>query len=105
MSSALQTQVLPKTRAGGGSLRERFLGMFQSSSPERAPAAPAPPLSEAQRLEALLAQAAAGDQQPAKRAVMSLTSRSAVVWDIKVLEEILTGVPATMETVDLQTTV
>jgi hypothetical protein len=77
--------------------------MFQASSQPVPPVAP--PLSEADKLEAVLARALAGDQQPAKMAVMSLTNRSAVPWDIKVLEQILTGVPAAMAIADLQTIV
>jgi hypothetical protein len=101
MSTALQTEVLPKVRPGAGSLRERLLGMFQGSS-QVPPAAPAPPLTEAAKLEALVTRAIAGDQQPAKIAVVSLTNRKATPWEIRVLEEILKGAPASMETADLQ---
>jgi hypothetical protein len=76
--------------------------MFQANSPENAPAAPPRPLSEAEKLAALLARAIAGDQQPGKLAVMSLTNKTAGPWDLKVLEEILTGAPASMEVADLQ---
>jgi hypothetical protein len=79
--------------------------MFQASPPQSTPAAPAAPLTEADKLEAVLARTAAGDLQPAKLAVLSLSNCSAVAWDIKVLEGILTGVPGTMETADLQTIV
>jgi hypothetical protein len=76
--------------------------MFQANSPESAAAAPPRPLSEAEKLAALLARAVAGDQQPGKMAVMSLANRTAGPWDLKVLEEILTGAPASMEAADLQ---
>ena len=102
MSIATPTQVLPKVSSSSGWLRERFFGMFQANPPENAPAAAARPLSEAEKLAALLARALAGDQQPAKMAVMSLTNKTAGPWDIKVLEEILTGAPASMEAADLQ---
>ena len=77
--------------------------MFQVSSQPLPP--PPAPLTEADRIERLLARALAGDQQPVKMAVMSLAKRSAVDWDVRVLEAILKGVPATMETADLQTIV
>jgi hypothetical protein len=101
MSTALETQALPKANPGAGSFRERFLGMFQASS-QAPPAVPVPRLTEADKLEALLARALAGDQQPAKMAVASLTNKKATPWDIKVLEQILTGAPASMEAADLQ---
>jgi hypothetical protein len=101
MSIALQTEVLPKVRPGAGSLRERLLGMFQASS-QAPPAVPSRPLSEAAKLEALLEGAIAGDQQPAKMAVASLTNRKATPWEIRVLEEILKSAPASIETADLQ---
>jgi hypothetical protein len=101
MSTTTPTQVLPKVNSSSGSLRERFFGMFQVSSPENTPAAPRP-LSEAEKLAALLTRALAGDSQPAKLAVMSLTNKTAGPWDLKVLEEILTGAPASLEVADLQ---
>ncbi|MBI2680526.1 MAG: hypothetical protein HYX25_05905 [Candidatus Solibacter usitatus] len=75
--------------------------MFQASSPENAPAATRP-LSEPEKLAALLTRSLAGDQQPGKMAVMSLTNKTAGQWEIRVLEEILTGAPASMEPADLQ---
>jgi hypothetical protein len=78
------------------------MGMFQASSPVAAPAAPAAPLSEADQLAALLARATAGDPQPAKMAVLKLVNKSAGPWDIKVLEQILTGASASLEEADLQ---
>jgi hypothetical protein len=102
MSSTMPQQVLPTPRPAAGSFRERFLGMFQASSPLPAPAAPAAPLSEAEKLAALLTRATAGDAQPAKSAVLSLVNKSAGPWDLKVLEQILNGAPASMEKADLQ---
>ena len=102
MSIATPTQVLPKVSSSSGSLRERLFGMFQVNSAENAPAPPPRPLSEAEKLAALVARALAGDQQPAKMAAISLTNKSAGPWDIKVLEEIMTGAPATIEAADLQ---
>ena len=98
----MPTQVLPKVSSSSGSLRERLFGMFQANAPENAPAAPPRPPSEAEKLAALLARAQEGDQQPGKKAVMSLTNKTAGPWDLKVLEEILAGAPASMEVADLQ---
>ncbi len=76
--------------------------MFQASSPEPAPAAAPRPLTEAEKLAALVARAIAGDAQPGKMSVMSLANKNATPWDIKVLEEILNGAPASLEDTDLQ---
>ena len=59
-------------------------------------------MSEAEKLAALLTRALAGDQQPGKMAVLSLTNQTAAQWDLKVLEEILNGAPASMAADDLQ---
>ena len=76
--------------------------MFQASSPVAAPATPAAPLSEADRLKAVVARATAGDSQPGKAAVLSLVNKTAGQWDIKVLEQILNGASASLEEADLR---
>ncbi len=73
--------------------------MFQASAPAVPPSAP---LSEADKLAALVARATAGDQQPGKAAVLSLVNKSAGPWDLKILEQILKGAPVSLEESDLQ---